>query len=78
MHFFETRNPTMISMFYKEVIWYDFFLSREYDDISFDVNSGRYSQYYLLADDIYLKWSIFVQSIKDPQGETKKHFADKH
>ena len=42
------------------------------------MNSRRYSKYYLLADGIYPKWSIFVQSIKDPQGEKKKHFANKH
>ena len=53
------------------------FLPEEYDDISFDVNSQRYSKYYLLADGIYSKWSIFVQSIKDPQGEKRKHFANK-
>ena len=53
------------------------FLSGEYDDISFDVDSRRYSKYYLLAHGIYPKWSIFVQSIKDPQGEKKKNFANK-
>ena len=47
-------------------------LSGEYDNISFDVNSRRYSKYYLLADDMYPKWSIFVQFIKDPQGEKRK------
>jgi hypothetical protein len=50
----------------------------EYDDISFDVNSRRYSKYYLLADDIYPKWWTFVKSIKYPQGEKIKHFANKH
>ena len=54
------------------------FLFREYDDISFDINSRLYSKYYLLADDLYPKWSIFVQSIKDRQGEKRKHFANKH
>ena len=54
------------------------FLWKEYDDISFEVNSRRYSKYYLLADHIYPKWSIFVQSIKDPQCEKRKHFANKH
>ncbi len=31
------------------------FLSGEYNDIFFDINSRRYSKYYLLADDIYPK-----------------------
>ena len=58
-------NVLQRSLLVKEILF------REYDDISFDVNYRRYSKYYLLADGIYPKWSIFVQSIKDPQREKK-------
>jgi hypothetical protein len=38
-------------------------------DMSFEVNGHRYPHYYLLADGIYPKWTIFVQTIRDPQGD---------
>ena len=76
--FFETtRSNNDINVLQRSYL-VENFLYGEYNDMSFDVNFWRYSKYYLLADDIYPKWSIFVQSIKDPQGEKRKHFANKH
>ena len=35
-------------------------------DMSFEVNNNRY---HMLGDGIYPKWTIYVQTIHDPQGE---------
>ncbi len=43
--------------------------------MSFEVNGHRYPHYYLLADGIYSKWTIFVQIIHDPQGEKRQYYA---
>jgi hypothetical protein len=45
------------------------------EGISFMVNNTQYPRYYLLADGIYPKWSIFVQTIHNPQGKKRQHFA---
>ena len=43
------------------------FLKGHSQNMSFEVNGHRYPQYYLLADEVYPKWTIFVQTIHDPQ-----------
>ena len=52
-----------------------------HDDLHFELNSWLHSRYYLLVDGIYIyiypTWSIFVQFIKDPQGENRKYSASK-
>lgn len=39
--------------------------------MSFEVNG----QYYMLADDIFSKWTIFVQIIDNLQAEKRQHYA---
>ena len=51
------------------------FLEGHGQDMSFEVNGHRYPHYYLLADGIYPKWTIFVQTIHDPQGEKRQYYA---
>ena len=51
------------------------YLRGESQGMSFEVNGNRYPQYYLLTDGIYPKWSIFIQTIHDPQGEKRQHYA---
>ena len=51
------------------------FLKGHGQDMSFEVNGQRYPHYYLLADGIYSKWTIFVQTIHDPQGEKRQYYA---
>lgn len=38
-------------------------------NVSFVVNGNTYSKYYLLVDEIYPRWSIFVQAIHELQGK---------
>ena len=76
--FFETAGSNNDINVLQESLLVRNFLWREYDDISFDIKSRRCFKYYLLEDHIYPKCSIFVQSIKDPQCEKIKHFANKH
>jgi hypothetical protein len=51
-------------------------LMGEGQDLTFTVNGNVYPRFYLLTDGIYPKWSCFVQSIHEPQGEKRKHFAE--
>ena len=51
------------------------FLEGHNQDMSFEVNGHRYPYYYLLADGIYPKWTIFVQTIHDPQREKRQYYA---
>jgi hypothetical protein len=44
-------------------------------DITFIVNGTIHQCFYLLINGIYLRWSIFVQVIHEPQGEKWQHFA---
>ena len=44
-------------------------------DMSFEVNDRRYPHYYLLAYGLYPKWTIFPQTIHDPQGEKRQYYA---
>lgn len=37
--------------------------------MNFEINGHQYQQYYSVANGIYLKWTIFVQTIHDLQGE---------
>lgn len=54
------------------------YLAGESKDMTFKVNN-KYLQRllfeYLLTDSIYPPWSIFVQTIHQPQDQKKKHFA---
>ncbi len=44
-------------------------------DMNFVLHGNTYPKYYLFADVIYLQWSIFVQTIHEPQGEKRQHFS---
>ncbi|XP_058180032.1 protein ALP1-like [Rhododendron vialii] len=41
----------------------------------FIVNGSQYDMGYYLADGIYPKWATLVQTISQPQGRKKQHFA---
>jgi hypothetical protein len=41
------------------------FLKGDGQDMSFEVNGHRYPHYYMLADGIYSKWTIFVQTVQE-------------
>ncbi|XP_047314307.1 uncharacterized protein LOC124918104 [Impatiens glandulifera] len=49
--------------------------SGEAPAVNFTVNGRQYNLAYYLADEIYPKWSIFVQSIQIPQGDKVQLFA---
>ena len=51
------------------------FLRGHGHDMSFEVNGHKYLHYYLLADGIYPIWTIYVQTIYDPQGEKRQYYA---
>jgi hypothetical protein len=44
-------------------------------DMDFVVNGNTYPKYYLCANGIYFQWSIFVQTIHEPQGKKRQHFS---
>ena len=48
-------------------------LTSEASDMTFEVNDEEYKRYHLLADDIYLLWSCFIQSIHMSGDEKRKH-----
>ncbi|XP_020258227.1 uncharacterized protein LOC109834602 [Asparagus officinalis] len=43
--------------------------------VNFTVNGREYNLAYYLADEIYPKWPVFVQSIQMPQGNKHQFFA---
>jgi hypothetical protein len=45
------------------------------NDLTFSMNGHDYRRFYLLANSIYLPWSIFLQPIHEPQGEKKEHYS---
>ncbi|GAA0149055.1 hypothetical protein LIER_08325 [Lithospermum erythrorhizon] len=45
--------------------------------VNFIVNRRHYDLTYYLADGIYPKWPIFIQSIRGPQGEREKLFVER-
>ncbi len=44
-------------------------------DMDFVVNGNTYPKYYLCANGNYFQWSIFVQTIHEPQGKKRQHFS---
>jgi hypothetical protein len=51
------------------------FLEGHGQNTNFEVNGHRFPHYYLLADEIYSKWIIFVQTNHNPQGEKRQYYA---
>ncbi|XP_047325094.1 uncharacterized protein LOC124928888 [Impatiens glandulifera] len=49
--------------------------SSETPTVNFIVNGRQYNLAYYLADGIYPKWPVFVQSIQMPQGDKAQLFA---
>ncbi|KAL3639299.1 hypothetical protein CASFOL_017206 [Castilleja foliolosa] len=49
--------------------------SGEAPSVNFTVNRRQYNLAYYLADGIYPKWPVFVQSIQMPQGNKQQCFA---
>ncbi|XP_020275102.1 uncharacterized protein LOC109849653 [Asparagus officinalis] len=49
--------------------------SGEAPRVNFTVNGRQYNLAYYLADGIYPKWPVFVQSIQMPQGNKQQFFA---
>ncbi|XP_020253094.1 uncharacterized protein LOC109830287 [Asparagus officinalis] len=49
--------------------------SGEAPRVNFTVNGREYNLAYYLADEIYPKWPVFVQSIQMPQGNKHQFFA---
>ncbi|XP_020257093.1 uncharacterized protein LOC109833716 [Asparagus officinalis] len=49
--------------------------SGEAPEVNFIVNRRQYNRAYYLADGIYPKWPVFVQSIQLPQGNKAQLFA---
>ncbi|XP_004295932.1 PREDICTED: uncharacterized protein LOC101295213 [Fragaria vesca subsp. vesca] len=47
----------------------------ETPQVSDEVQNRHYGQCYYLVDDIYPKWSAFVQAIKNPRTSQTKHFT---
>ena len=43
--------------------------------VHYSINGYDYTMRYYLADDIYLKWEIFVKTIPSPQGQKRKLFT---
>ena len=50
--------------------------SGEAPRVDFTVNGRQYNLAYYLADGIYPKWPVFVQSIQMPQGNKHQLFAE--
>ncbi len=50
-------------------------LQGQASNMSFVVNGNTYPKYYLLVDDIYPWWSIFVQALHELQGKKWQHFS---
>ena len=59
------RPLSMICLWEKQVTWH------------LRSNGQEYNRYYLLADGIYPPWSCFLQSIRQPDDEKRKHFASR-
>lgn len=53
-------------------------LSVAANEFKFSVNGVEYPRYYLLTDDTYPRWSVFVQTIHEPQVEKNCLFAEMH
>jgi hypothetical protein len=45
------------------------------NSVGFWVNENMDEKYYLLTDDIYPKWSCFVQSLQDPEDQKESNFS---
>jgi len=50
-------------------------LSIANNEFKFRVNGVEYLHYYLMVDDIYSRWNIFVTTIHEPQWKKRCHFA---
>lgn len=47
----------------------------DFANVSFQVNGVEYNRAYLLVDDIYPEWSMFISTVHMPQSEKLCHFA---
>ncbi|KAG7588622.1 Harbinger transposase-derived protein [Arabidopsis suecica] len=54
---------------------FDDIISGEAPEVNFIVNGQQYNMAYYLADGIYAKWPVFVQSIQVPVGDKAQLFA---
>lgn len=52
-------------------------VSGSFPECPYEIEGKTRTQGYFLADGIYPPWSIFVQTITEPQGEKKAYFARK-
>jgi len=50
-------------------------LRGEAPKVQYSINGREYNICYYLADDIYPEWPIFVKSIREPQSDKHKLFA---
>jgi hypothetical protein len=50
-------------------------LSIANNEFKFRVNGVEYPHYYLMVDNVYSRWNIFVTTIHEPQWKKKCHFA---